>query len=88
MNFHFIYVRSVVRVWCVHLRYYCARQTFIEHLNMEMSEIFLHFFKSPCAWSEAGARPSTEQRVPKDIHRATAKPRIPRLLDESSTTTF
>ena len=47
MNFHFIYVRSVVRVWCVHLRYYCARQTFIEHLNMEIgqdvSEIFLHF---------------------------------------------
>jgi hypothetical protein len=40
------------------------------------------------AWSEAGARPSTEQRVPKDIHRATAKPGIPRLLDESATTTF
>ena len=92
MNFHFIYVRSVVRVWCVHLRYYCARQTFIEHLNMYVSlvssEIFLQVFKSPRAWSEAGARPSTEQRVPKDIHRATAKPGIPRLLDESATTTF
>ena len=62
------------------------RQTFIEHGDVR--NFSPTFFKSPCVWSEAGARPSTEQRVPKDIHRATAKPGIPRLLDESATTTF